>query len=134
LNKKRTKPDDVRNSFEVDVLKQLQGRQRSGGYAIAYEEEGIDYVIKHVYIPDFIIEWESGKKRYIESKGYLRKEDARKMIAVKKQHPDLDIRILFQKDKKISKNSRTTYTAWATKNGFDCAVGVIPPHWFNEDA
>lgn len=122
----------MRSPLEVDVYKQLLARQRAGGYAIAYEEEGIKYITEHIYLPDFIIEFPSGHKRYIEAKGWLRKEDIKKMLAVRRQYPDYDIRILFQKDSKLNKNSRTTYTQWATKNDFDCAVGRIPEHWFHE--
>jgi hypothetical protein len=61
---------------------------------------------------------------YIETKGHLRREDKRKLVAVKKQHPEKDIRIVFyRKDKAKEK--------WATKNGFVFAFETIPEEWYH---
>ncbi len=61
----------------------------------------------------------------IEAKGHFRPEAMRKMVAVKRQHPLLDIRIVF-----YSKNKR--YTKWAEKYGFPYAIGDIPDEWLAE--
>ena len=48
------------------------------------------------------------------------------MILLKEQHPELDIRIVFQDMKKpIYRGSKTTYAKWATDHGFT-AVGLGP--------
>ena len=73
------------------------------------------------YIPDFIITTPTGKI-YVEAKGYLRPEHKRKMVAVKKQHPNLDIRILFYSGTKGN-------IRWAERNGFKYAVEKIPREW-----
>ena len=73
------------------------------------------------YIPDFILDTPNGKV-YIELKGYLRPEHKAKMVAVKRQHPELDIRILFYARKK-------EYIRWAEKNGFRYAFEKIPQEW-----
>ena len=54
------------------------------------------------------------------------------MLAVKKQHPDLDIRLVFQAPHNtISKGSKTTYAIWAEKNDFKwCSYHSIPLDWF----
>lgn len=46
------------------------------------------------------------------------------MIAVKRQHPELDIRIVFYGPNK-------KYARWAEKNGFKYAFENIPKEWLN---
>jgi hypothetical protein len=58
----------------------------------------------------------------IEGKGYFKAADKRKMAAVKRQHPELDIRLVFYRENK--KDIR-----WCLKNGFKYAVGKIPQDW-----
>ena len=92
----------------------------------AYEPKWFEYVIEHKYVPDFKI-----GNIYLEAKGYFPPDQRRKMKAVKKANPDLDIRLVFQAPyNKISKKSKTTYAKWADKNGFPwCAYYAIPREW-----
>lgn len=107
----------LRNKFETAVFKQLKKAKA----VFTYESEKIPYVLARHYIPDFIISTVTGKV-YVEAKGHLRREDKAKLKAVKKQHPELDIRLLFyRKDK-----ARET---WALKNGFRYAIETIPDEW-----
>ena len=115
MKKKKT-----RNKFERKIELQLKRKK----VRFSYETEKIPYVIAGHYIPDFIIVGETGKI-YVETKGYLRPEHKRKMIAVKKLNPNLDIRIVFYANK--AKDIK-----WATKAGFRYAVGSIPTEWFQE--
>jgi predicted nuclease of restriction endonuclease-like RecB superfamily len=108
----------TRNRFEESIRKQI----RKNRVVYKYEGETIPYVIAYHYIPDFILYTPLGKV-YVECKGYLRPEDRRKMVAVKRLNPKLDIRILFQK-------LTPTYQRWASRNGFRYAEGVIPDDWF----
>ena len=80
------------------------------------------------YTPDFVLP----NNVIIEAKGFLSPADRRKMKAVKAQHPDLDIRFIFQNAKNtLSKKSKTTYGDWATKNGFIWSSGaIIPEEWY----
>ena len=91
-----------------------------------YESEKLSYVIEAKYIPDFKI-----GDVYLEAKGYFPADQRRKMKAVKKANPDLDIRIIFQNPlTKISKHSKTSYAMWAEKNGFPwCVYYAIPVDW-----
>lgn len=111
------KKNKVRNKFEARLDRQLE--LSKVGYS--YETERLPYTIYGSYIPDFIIHGVSGKI-YIEAKGHFRPESRRKMIAVKKCNPDLDIRIIFYSFSK--RNSK-----WALKHGFKYSVGVIPEDW-----
>ena len=91
-----------------------------------YEPCKVPYVIEANYIPDFQV-----GDVYLETKGFFKPTDRRKMVAVKKSNPDLDIRLVFQAPyNKISKKSKTTYAKWAEKNGFPwCACYAIPREW-----
>ena len=112
--KKKTK-----NKFEEALLKQL----RRAKCDVLYESEKIPYVLARHYLPDFIISTPTGKV-YIEAKGYFRPEHKAKMVAVKKQHPELDIRIVFY-------TARPAYVRWAERHGFKWAEGKVPKEWMD---
>ena len=91
-----------------------------------YEVERFKYVTESKYTPDFFLP----NGVVIESKGFFKPSDRRKMLAVKAQHPDLDIRLVFQRNNTLSKQSKTTYGDWATKHGFPwCIFPAIPESW-----
>ncbi len=92
-----------------------------------YEAGTIDYVIKHKYLPDFRLP--SGV--FLECKGYWDDEDRRKIRNVKEQHPDLDLRMVFQNPyNTISKRSKTTYAQYCEKLGIPwCSYNSIPLKW-----
>ena len=93
-----------------------------------YETLKLPYKVESVYTPDFILP----NGVIIETKGWFKPEDRRKMLAVKRDHPDLDIRLVFQQPlNTLTKDSKTTYAAWAEKHGFPWSdVHHIPPEWF----
>jgi hypothetical protein len=69
----------------------------------------------------------------LEGKGYFDSQDRKKMEAVKRDNPLLDIRIVFQRDQAIRKGSKTRYSDWSKKNGFPCCFGIsIPDEWIKE--
>ncbi|SRR5260221_6647742 len=107
----------LRNKFESRIHRQLTRAKAS----FKYESEKIPYYIASHYLPDFVIVTATGKI-YLECKGYFRPEDKRKLVAVKRLNPQLDIRILFYARKE-------QYIKWATKNGFRYAVERIPKDW-----
>lgn len=94
-----------------------------------YETLKLDYTVKAVYTPDFILP----NGVILECKGWLKPEDRRKMLAVKKQHPELDIRFVFQAPyNTLTKQSKTTYAAWAERHGFPWTIyNDIPLSWFD---
>jgi predicted nuclease of restriction endonuclease-like RecB superfamily len=107
----------TRNKFERRIELSL----RKSKVKFKYESERIPYVIAAHYIPDFILSTPLGKI-YIECKGYLRPEDRRKLVAVKKTNPHIDLRILFYREVK-------TQIKWAERNGFKYAIEEIPREW-----
>lgn len=109
----------LRNKFESKIYSQLKKAKVS----FTYESEKIAYVLARHYLPDFILATSAGLV-YIETKGHLRREDKAKLIAVKKQHPEMDLRIIFYKKNKMN-------STWAIKNGFRHAFEDIPTEWIN---
>jgi len=94
-----------------------------------YEQHIIEYVkpeTKHKYHPDFKLP----NGIFVETKGRFLTDDRKKHLLIKAQHPELDIRFLFQNSKsKISKGSKTTYADWCVKYGFKFADKEIPADW-----
>jgi predicted nuclease of restriction endonuclease-like RecB superfamily len=107
-----------KNLFEANVAKQIKRSK----VPFKYEPEKIPYVIASHYIPDFVLSTPLGKV-YVECKGYFRPEDKRKLLAIKRQHPERDIRILFYAQ-------RSSYIKWCERHGFKYAVEKIPREWY----
>jgi len=90
-------------------------------------------VSRGTYTCDYFIERRSGIRLLVECKGYLDSAGRTKYALIKRDNPTEDIRFLFQRDNPIRRGSKTTYTGWATKLGFPCAVGdKIPQEWIDE--
>ena len=98
------------------------------GITYEYETTKIDYIISHVYTPDFVL---PNKHVLLECKGYWDSKDRRKIKEVKKQNPDLDLRMIFQSPyNKISKKSKTTYAKWCEKHNIPWThFHDIPLEW-----
>jgi len=114
-----------RSMFEINIAKNLSQQK----IAFEYEKKKLPYIPKpRVYTPDFYL---VDQDIYIEAKGHFDKGDRVKMLLIKQQYPDLDIRIVFLNARnKIYRGSKTTYSMWATKYEFPWAEGAIPEEWF----
>ena len=114
-----------RSGLEMDINEALEQKGIEG----EYEKHVIKYVIpesNHKYTPDFKLP----NGIFIESKGRFMLDDQKKHILIRAQHPDLDIRFVFQNSKaKIRKGSKTTYADWCAKHGFMFADKMIPDAW-----
>ena len=117
-----------RSGLEETIYKQIAKQDITP----QYESFKIPYVIpasNHTYTPDFQLP----NGIIIETKGRFVASDRKKHLLVKKQHPELDIRFVFQNAKgRINKGSKTTYADWCVKNGFLYADKEIPYEWFKE--
>lgn len=81
------------------------------------------------YTPDFSLE----NGVIIEVKGYFTPADRNKLLMVKKQHPELDIRLLLDDaTRKLNSSSKTTLAEWCERHGFLHAEKTIPQEWFTE--
>lgn len=117
-----------KGTFEERVIGDLSDRR----IPFEYEPEAISYSVERRYIPDLRL----SETLYVELKGYFRQDAQRKMKAVKAQHPELDIRFVFQKAdatiqgaKKRKDGSKMTCSEWAERNGFAWAEETIPEEW-----
>tara|TARA_R100000406_G_scaffold91988_2_gene80395 strand:- start:828 stop:1181 length:354 start_codon:yes stop_codon:yes gene_type:complete len=97
------------------------------GVKYEYETQKIPYVIAHNYSPDFILP----NGVILECKGYWDSADRRKIKEVKKQHPELDLRMVFQAPfNTISKKSKTTYAKYCDKLNIPwTSFANIPLKW-----
>lgn len=114
-----------RSGLEDKIAKQLE----DAGIKVEYETTKIKYVqptTYHTYTPDFVLP----NGIIVETKGRFVAADRKKHLLIKQQHPDLDIRFVFQRSQNtISKGSKTTYADWADKHGFKYADKEIPEEW-----
>ena len=92
-----------------------------------YESIKVPYVIQHNYTPDFCLP----NGIWLETKGYWDSKDRKKILAVIKQNPDIDLRMVFQAPfNTISKKSKTTYAQWCDKHGIKwTSWSNIPLKW-----
>jgi len=121
----------MKSKPEVDFAKWMDENQISWKYELAK----LEYTLPgRRYCPDFwLLPLPWGRQMVCEVKGWLRPEDRTKMIAVRDQHPEVDIRFIFvNASKTLSKKSKTTYGMWATKHGFLWAEKTIPKEWMEE--
>ena len=97
------------------------------GVTYEYESTKVPYEIQFNYSPDFILP--SGIM--LEAKGYWAPEDRRKILAVKKCNPEIDLRMIFQTPyNTISKKSKTTYAQWCDRHNIPWTTFTeIPIDW-----
>ena len=131
--------DKMASKAEVTFAQDMDAKQ----IMWMYEPEKFDWFPPPAkmkkYTPDFKVMRKDGSYFFVEFKGYLRPGDKIKMRAMKKQHPDIDIRFVFMNskkfiDKRVRKDgTRMTYADWANRYGYQFADKVIPEEWLNED-
>ena len=118
-----------RSKLEDKIAKQLT----DSGIEFSYETLKISYMVparKAKYTPDFVV-----GDMVIEAKGRFRTaQDRQKLLLVKEQYPDLDLRLVFQNAKTpIYPKSPTSCSKWADDNGFLWADnGKIPEEWLQQ--
>ena len=121
----------LKNRKEIKFRSKLEERVATLlmtlGVSYEYESIKIPYTIQHHYTPDFVLP----NYVHLEAKGYWAAEDRRKILAVKKDNPELDLRMVFQSPyNKISKRSKTTYAQWCDRHGIPwTAFHEIPIEW-----
>ena len=96
-----------------------------------YEEIKIEWedLAYRTYTPDFVLD----NGIMIETKGLFTTADRRKHLAVKKQHPKLDIRFVFTNSRtKLRKGAKSNYGEWCIKHGFRYYDRIIPEDWLKE--
>lgn len=106
------------------------------GIAHDYEAKRIPYTLDCNYLSDFTLRTKSGKEIVVEYKGWPDDSDLRTLSQVKKQHPDLDLRMVLQSrrtlDKPVRKNGKLTVRGWCAKHGIPVAAEILPEEWILE--
>ena len=123
-----TKQYKYRSGFELRLIEGL----RKGGIPVEYEAYCLNYTIPsslHTYTPDLMLP----NGILVELKGLFDLADRKKHVLIREQHPDLDVRIVFQNaNLKIYKGSKTTYGMFCDKYDIIWADKAIPKEWFRE--
>lgn len=126
-----------RSGFEHRIAQQLEEE----GVDFGYEEESFEVLIPASrsyrcscgeqpyrvawYTPDFFLP--SGI--IIECKGRFDPADRKKILSFKECHPDVDLRMVFEFDNKLTRRSKTRYSEWCRKNGIEYAIKEVPKEW-----
>lgn len=122
----------VKYGWRSGLEERVGAQLTEAGMDFEYEETTLKYTVPARtarYTPDFSL----SNGIVIETKGRFMVADRQKMVLVKEQHPDLDIRFVFTRSATtISKTSKTTYAAWCEKHGFPYADKLVPAHWLQE--
>lgn len=132
----------LERSFRSGSEELVAAQLDNAGVDYEYESTWVHYDVparRAKYLPDFpvkdtnIILEVKGRfgGRYRGSKGA---EERQKLILLKEQHPELDIRIIFDRaSMPIYKGSKTTYAKWADDHGFKWAdKRTVPAAWLAE--
>ena len=129
-NRKRVieaKKEGYRSAIELNIAEQIEEQ----GQEIRYEAIKIQWIdlSTRTYTPDFVLD----NGIIIEVKGRWTAHDRKKHLEIRKQHPHLDIRMVFENSrKKLYKSSKTTYALWCAKKDILFADRVIPEAWLKE--
>jgi hypothetical protein len=129
-NRKRVieaKKEGYRSAIELNIAEQIEEQ----GQEIRYEAIKIQWIDLSIrtYTPDFVLD----NGIIIEVKGRWTAHDRKKHLEIRKQHPHLDIRMVFENSrKKLYKSSKTTYALWCAKKDILFADRVIPEAWLKE--
>ena len=116
-----------RSGLEHKISIYLKEKKCEYSYeSIKIEWEDLAY---RTYTPDFIL----NNGIIIETKGRFLAIDRRKHLAIKKQHPKLDIRFVFtNSNSRLYKGSKSSYAMWCNRYGFRYYDRIIPEDWLKE--
>ena len=116
-----------RSGLELKIAESLKELKVKYDYeCIKIEWEDLAY---RTYTPDFVL----FNGIIIETKGMFTAADRRKHLAIKKQHPKLDIRFVFENSRrKLRKGAKSSYAEWCIKYGFSYYDRIIPEDWLKE--
>mgnify|MGYP003120703086 FL=1 len=116
-----------RSGLELKLAEYLKELSVKYDYeCVKIEWEDLAY---RTYTPDFVL----FNGIIIETKGMFTAADRRKHLAIKKQHPRLDIRFVFENSRrKLRKGAKSSYAEWCIRYGFLYYDRIIPEDWLKE--
>ncbi len=119
-----------KSNFELEIATYLESKKIDP--VKSYEVKKISYTIPES-THKYTVDWQLPNGILIETKGRWTPSDRKKMVLVKAQHPELDIRMVFVNgNNKISKGSKTTYGSFCDKHNILWTSKTIPEHWIKE--
>lgn len=116
-----------RSGLELKISEALKEQGEEFGYeCMKIEWEDLAY---RTYTPDFVL----NNGIIIESKGMFTAADRRKHLAIQRQHPEIDLRFVFENSRrKLRKGAKSTYAEWCIKYNFRYYDRIIPEDWLKE--
>ena len=125
---RKARANGYRSGLEHVISKQIKHARHKVRYEVI-KIQWIDFSIRS-YTPDFVLD----NGIIIEVKGFWSTADRRKHVEIKKQHADLDIRLVFENSKrKIRKGSNTSYADWCVKKDIVFCDRIIPKAWLQQE-
>ena len=90
---------------------------------------GNQHIVRRVsYTPDFIL---LAKDIVVESKGKFTARDRKIALAMRREYPLEEYKMVFQRDNWISKTKSQRYSDWCKKHGIDFHIGTdLPKDWW----
>ena len=125
---KKARANGFRSGLEQVIAKQIKHARHKLRYE-TIKIQWVDFAIRS-YTPDFVLD----NGIILEVKGFWSTEDRKKHVEVKRQHKDLDIRLVFENSRrKIRKGSKTSYGEWCEKKNITFCDRIIPKEWLKEE-
>ena len=127
----KVRRDAIKHGYRSGLEHKLSTYLKENKCKFSYESIKIEWedLCYRTYTPDFILH----NGIIIETKGRFLTLDRRKHLAIKKQHPNLDIRFVFENSrKKLRKGAKSSYAEWCIKHGFRYYDRIIPEDWLKE--
>jgi len=121
--KKYAKMAGMRSMGEVRCAADMDKRK----VKYRYEDLKLTYQYEpQTYTPDFILE----NGAIIEYKGKMTNETRKKILAIIRCNPDIQLHLVFEKpNNKIRKGSKTAYWQWAEKNDIPWSEHYVKKEW-----
>lgn len=133
---------EIEPAFRSGLEKKVADQLVAAKVDFGHESQWVRYDVPArtaKYLPDFTI---ANTAILIEAKGRFGgthrggngAAERQKLVLLKEQHPELEIRIVFERaSMPIYKGSKTTYAKWADDHGFKWSdKGIVPASWLKE--
>ena len=128
----KSRANAIKHGYRSGFEHKVSGELTEAKIKFQYEVTVIPYIkpeTNHTYTIDFTLP----NGILVETKGRWVLEDRKKHLLIQKQHPELDIRMVFMNPNgKIRKGSKTTYATFCDKHEIVWAAKTIPQSWYRE--
>ncbi len=118
-----------RSGFEKKIFQNAKKKKKKVEYEP--QDSHLHYTLPRKYIPDFRLP----NGVLVEAKGRFTAADRTKLLRVRLENPEIDLRLLFQRaNNRLTKSPNSLmYWQWAERHDFIWAEGeTIPLEWFKD--